>query len=43
MGRVGLFMQICERESESHSKAMRKFLAENFVFDTTVRAFKKLS
>jgi hypothetical protein len=43
MGRVGLFMSICRRESESHYKAMKQFLDANFKFDTSVRAFVKLA
>lgn len=43
MGRVGLFLDICRRESESHYKAVKQFLDANFKFDTSVRAFVKLA
>jgi len=43
MGRVGLFLDICRRESESHYKAMKQFIDANFKFDTSVRAFVKLA
>jgi len=43
MGRVGLFMDICRRESESHYKAMKQFLDANFKFDTSVPGFVKLA
>lgn len=43
MGRVGLFLDICRRESEDHYKALRKFLDANFKFDTTVSGFVKLA
>ena len=43
MGRVGLFMDICRRQSENHYKALKQHLEANFVFDTSVRAFVKLA
>jgi hypothetical protein len=43
MGRVGLFMDICRRQSESHYNALKQYLDANFKFDTSVRAFVKLA
>lgn len=43
MGRVGLFLQICQRESESHYKALRQYIDENFTFDQARKAFCKLA
>lgn len=43
MGRVGLFMDICRRQSESHYNALKRHLDANFKFDTSVRAFVKLA
>jgi hypothetical protein len=43
MGRVGLFLNICRRGSESHYKTMKLFIDENFRFDTSVRAYVKLA
>lgn len=43
MGRVGLFLQICRRESESHYVALKQYLTSNFTFDQTRKAFYKLA
>lgn len=43
MGRVGLFLDICRRESEDQYKALKKFLDANFKFDTSVSGFVKLA
>lgn len=43
IGRVGLFLDICRRASETHYKALRQHLDANFKFDTSVRAFVKLA
>ena len=43
IGRVGLFLDICRRESESHYKVLKQHLDANFKFDTSMRAFVKLA
>lgn len=43
MGRVGLFLDICRRDSESHYKALKQYFDANFRFDTAACAFVKLA
>lgn len=43
LGRVGLFLNICRQDSESHYKAIRNFLDANFKFDASVSGFVKLA
>lgn len=42
LGRVGLFLDICRRNSESHYNAVRQALQENFKFAPSARTFVKL-
>ena len=43
MGRVGLFLEICRRNSESHYKAIKQYLDSNFKIDNKSKDFVKLA
>lgn len=43
LGRVGLFLDICRRTSESHYQSIKKHFDQNFKYDPTHKAYLKLA
>lgn len=43
LGRVGLFLDICRRSSESHYKAIKDYFDAHFKYDYTRKTFFKLA